>query len=186
MRSGRYAATRRRTTSSRTGSLAVGVLKTVVPSIAMVRPHPVCHSWPESGIRPIVHFQSCYAFTSWAYTERVKLSRRAFVGGLASLPLLAADEGWIPLFNGKDLEGGRPSEHKGAWSVRDGQIVADGARSHLFYTGRDFKNFELEVEALAQTACNSGVYFPTAYQETGLPPQGFEVPSTEPARVQGT
>src|SRR6185369_8303001 len=93
------------------------------------------------------------------YTERVKLSRRAFVGGMASLPLLAADEGWIPLFNGKDLDGWRPSEHKDAWTVRDGQIVADGDRSHLFYTGRDFKNFELEVEALAQTACNSGVYF---------------------------
>ena len=108
------------------------------------------------------------------------------MGGLASLPLLAADEGWIPLFNGKNLDGWKPSEHKDAWSVRDGQIVVDGARSHLFYTGRDFKNFELEVEALAQTACNSGVYFHTAYQETGFPIKGFEVQINNTAGGEGT
>src|ERR1022692_1713906 len=116
---------------------------------------------------------------AWPYTESVKLSRRSFVGGLAAMPLLAEDEGWIPLFNGKNLDGWKPSEHRDAWKVRDGQIVADGARSHLFYTGRDFKNFELEVEALAETACNSGVYFHTAYQETGFPIKGFEVRSEE-------
>jgi hypothetical protein len=64
--------------------------------------------------------------------------------------------------------------------------VADGARSHLFYTGRDFKNFELEVEALAQTACNSGVYFHTAYQETGFPTKGFEVQINNTAGGEGT
>jgi hypothetical protein len=116
----------------------------------------------------------------------VKLSRRAFVGGIASLPLFAVDEGWIPLFNGKDLDGWRPSEHKDSWKVRDGVIVADGDRSHLFYTGRDFKNFELEVEALAQTACNSGVYFHTAYQETGFPIKGFEVQINHTAGGEGT
>ena len=57
----------------------------------------------------------------------------------------------------------------------EGQISAEGPRSHLFYTGREFKNFELEVEALAHPACNSGVYFHTAYQETGFPIKGFEI-----------
>ncbi len=56
------------------------------------------------------------------------ISRRMFVGAMAAAPLmatplLAADEGWIPLFNGKDLDGWRPSEHKDSWKVRDGQIV---------------------------------------------------------------
>src|ERR1035438_2859539 len=60
-----------------------------------------------------------------SYTESVKLSRRAFVGGLAAMPLLAADEGWIPLFNGKNLDGWKPSEHRGAWKVHDGQIVTE-------------------------------------------------------------
>jgi hypothetical protein len=102
------------------------------------------------------------------------------------VPLLAADEPWIPLFNGKDLAGWRPSDHKDAWKVRDGQIVADGGVSHLFYTGREFKNFELEVEAMAETACNSGVYFHTAYQETGFPTKGFEVQINHTAGGEGT
>ena len=90
------------------------------------------------------------------------------------------------MFNGKDLAGWRPSEHKDAWKVREGQLVADGDRSHLFYTGREFKNFELEVEALAQTACNSGVYFHTAYQETGFPIKGFEIQINDTAGGEGT
>ncbi len=102
------------------------------------------------------------------------------------MPLLSADGPWIPLFNGKDLTGWRPSDHQDAWKVRDGQIVADGAVSHLFSTGREFKNFELEVEALAQTAANSGVYFHTAYQETGFPIKGFEIQINHTAGGEGT
>jgi len=108
---------------------------------------------------------------------------------MAALPALAADEPWISLFNGRDLEGWRPSEHKDAWQVRDGEIVADGARSHLFYTGpihgASFKNFDLEVDAMARPGCNSGVYFHTAYQETGFPIKGFEVQINNTAGGEG-
>ncbi|HXK07413.1 MAG TPA: family 16 glycoside hydrolase [Verrucomicrobiae bacterium] len=117
-------------------------------------------------------------------------TRRAFVGALAAVPALAADDGWISLFNGRDLNGWRPSEHKDSWQVRDGAIVADGARSHLFYTGpvqgAVFKNFDLEVDALARPECNSGVYFHTAYQETGFPIKGFEVQIANTALGEGT
>ena len=44
--------------------------------------------------------------------------------------------------------------------------------------GASFRNFELEVEALARPGCNSGVFFHTAYQETGFPLRGFEVKKT--------
>ncbi|HVW85222.1 MAG TPA: family 16 glycoside hydrolase, partial [Bryobacteraceae bacterium] len=66
-----------------------------------------------------------------------------------------------------------------SWKAADGQLAADGPRSHLFYTGpvqnAVFKNFELEVEAMARPGCNSGVYFHTKYQEKGFPIQGFEI-----------
>jgi hypothetical protein len=108
---------------------------------------------------------------------------------MAALPALAADDGWVSLFNGRDLDGWRPSEHKDSWQVREGHIVADGARSHLFYTGpvkgANFKNFELEVECLARPGCNSGVYFHTAYQETGFPIKGFEVQVNNTATGEG-
>ena len=107
------------------------------------------------------------------------ITRRNFLATAAALPALAADDGWTSLFNGRDLEGWRPSENKDSWKVEGGHVVANGGRSHLFYNGPvnggNFKNFELEVEALARPACNSGVYFHTAFQETGFPIKGFEV-----------
>ena len=107
------------------------------------------------------------------------ITRRAFLATAAAAPLLQADDGWAPLFDGRSLNGWQPSEHKDSWKVVEGQIAADGGRSHLFYNGpvhgADFKNFELEVELMARPGCNSGVYFHTRYQETGFPIKGFEV-----------
>jgi 3-keto-disaccharide hydrolase len=112
------------------------------------------------------------------------LTRRGFLGAsvlsaASARFATAADDGWVELFNGHSLEGWRPSEHKDSWKVVDGQLAADGPRSHLFYDGpvhsANFKNFELEVEALARPGCNSGVHFHTVYQETNFPQKGFEI-----------
>ena len=108
-----------------------------------------------------------------------QLTRRAFGGTVAALALSAADGGWTELFDGHSLNGWRPSETKDSWKVADGALAADGKRSHLFYDGpfhgADFRNFELEVELMTRPGCNSGVYFHTAYQESGFPTKGFEV-----------
>lgn len=86
---------------------------------------------------------------------------------------------WIPLFNGRSLDGWKPSEHEGTFKVVNGEIVVHGERSHLFYTGpvhgADFRNFELSVEIKTMDHTNSGVYFHTAYQPSGFPSAGFEV-----------
>lgn len=97
--------------------------------------------------------------------------------------------GWKLLFDGKSLDGWKASEHKAAFTVQDGCIVAFGdpqkaaaeglKRSHLFYTGpvgnADFRNFELSLDILLFPKGNSGVYFHTEYQETGWPAKGYEV-----------
>jgi histidinol phosphatase-like PHP family hydrolase len=97
---------------------------------------------------------------------------------MAALVLPAAD-GWTELFDGHSLNGWRPSENKDSWKVAEGALAADGKRSHLFYDGpfhgADFRNFELEVELMTRPVCNSGVYFHTAWQESGFPIKGFEV-----------
>ncbi|WP_321472871.1 family 16 glycoside hydrolase [uncultured Paludibaculum sp.] len=107
------------------------------------------------------------------------LTRRAFAGMLAAAPLTSADNDWIDLFDGRSLQGWRPSENKNSWTVKDGNLWCDGPRSHLFYDGpvhgADFRNFELEVEARAPHAANSGVYFHTRYQESNFPQKGFEI-----------
>lgn len=119
------------------------------------------------------------------------MTRRTFVGLAAAAPIVLAadDRDWIDLFDGHSMNGWRPSEHKTSWTVVNGELTANGPRSHLFYTGPvhggDFKNFELEVELTTQPECNSGVYFHTAYQETGFPEKGFEVQVNNTARGDG-
>ena len=85
---------------------------------------------------------------------------------------------WISLFDGETLEGWTAGENQETFRVEDGLIVAHGPRSHLFYTGpvaeHDFKNFELEVEAMTTPGSNSGVFFHTEFQEEGWPARGYE------------
>lgn len=94
------------------------------------------------------------------------------------LPLLAAEDGWINLFNGKDLDGWTASENKDSCKIDDGKIVLHGPRSHLFYTGKinggNFTDFEIKLEIMTTPGSNSGVYFHTKYQEKGWPSKGYE------------
>ena len=98
-----------------------------------------------------------------------------------ALPVLAADPagGWVPLFDGKSLDGWKASEKPGTFSVENGEIVVRGNRSHLFYDGpvqnHDWKNFEVKMDIMAKKNSNSGFYFHTAFQQDGWPDKGFEV-----------
>ena len=111
-------------------------------------------------------------------------TRREVLGLLLAAPAVRYTngeevDGWIPLFDGKSLDGWKASERLDAFSVDDGQIVAHGGRSHLFYVGpvrnAMFKNFELSAELMTRPGSNSGVYFHTAFKESGGPRAGFEV-----------
>jgi len=86
---------------------------------------------------------------------------------------------WISLFDGKTLAGWKATENVESFQVKDGAIVVDGDRSHLFYTGdiagHEFKNFELKLKIYTFPEANSGVYFHTKYQEKGFPGRGYEV-----------
>jgi hypothetical protein len=88
-------------------------------------------------------------------------------------------QGWQRLFDGHSLDGWRASDAPGSFSVKDGAIVVRGPRSHLFYVGpvgnHHFTDFELRLEVKTFPKANSGVYFHTAWQETGWPAQGYEV-----------
>jgi len=112
------------------------------------------------------------------------LTRRDLIALLLAAPAAAyafhddsAD--WIPLFDGKSLDGWKPNEHADTFKVVDGQIVVHGERTHLFYVGpvhnADFKNFELSADVMTRPGANSGIYFHTAFQPSGWPAAGFEV-----------
>ena len=92
----------------------------------------------------------------------------------------SSSDGWIQLFNGKDLTGWKANENPDQWKVEDGAIVAHGQRSHLFYVGNDpnsppeFKNFHFKAELMTEPKANSGIYFHTKFQDTGWPSIGYE------------
>lgn len=115
--------------------------------------------------------------------------RNLFLAALLVAGSLAAagpgskpEKGFTALFNGKDLTGWtKAKENEDAFQVKDGAIVANGKRCHLFYTGPfkgkapAFTDFELKVDVMTKEKSNGGIYFHTAYQETSWPDKGFEV-----------
>jgi hypothetical protein len=112
---------------------------------------------------------------------------------LSMIALGDEKDGWIPLFDGKSLDGWKANENPSTFSVKDGLLVVLGPRSHLFYDGpvknHDFKNFELKAEILTKPGANSGVYFHTQFQDTGWPAKGYEIQvnnsHTDPKRTAG-
>lgn len=84
----------------------------------------------------------------------------------------ASEEGFVDIFNGKDLTGWRIAEG-GPWEVKDGTIVVTGERSHLF-TEKEYKNFEFKADVMTTPGSNSGIFFHTKFQDEGWPKQGYE------------
>ncbi|MFQ3611204.1 MAG: DUF1080 domain-containing protein [Fimbriimonadales bacterium] len=90
------------------------------------------------------------------------------------------DEGWRPLFNGKDLTGWFPTGYA-RWFVRDGAIVGEGSMGHLF-TEQDYGDFELRAMVRIRNLRegmpkpNNGIYFraiPNPENRNSWP-QGYE------------
>ena len=90
-----------------------------------------------------------------------------------------AQDGWISIFNGKNLDGWKVGNNASSFSVVDGTIKVAGPVAHLFYDGaiknHMFKNFEFKAQVMTKPGANSGIYFHTVYQETGWPAKGYEV-----------
>ena len=85
---------------------------------------------------------------------------------------------WLPLFNGRDLEGWT-QQGSARWRVEDGVIVGgqqgDPKRSGLLSTVAQFQDFELELEFMIDEhgKYNSGVYLRNDPKEQGR--TGYQV-----------
>lgn len=86
---------------------------------------------------------------------------------------------WVSLFNGISLSNWKVGANAGTFKVENGMIVVNGVTAHLFYDGEvlqhNFKNFEFKADVMTIPGSNSGIYFHTAYQESGWPSKGYEV-----------
>jgi hypothetical protein len=89
------------------------------------------------------------------------------------------DDGWIPLFNGKNLDNWKVGENAATFSVENGTIKVSGPKAHLFYAGEvknhNFKNFEFKATVMTKPGANSGIFIHTKYQEKDWPIHGYEV-----------
>jgi hypothetical protein len=98
--------------------------------------------------------------------------------GLASADHHKSGEGFVELFNGKNLDGWKINESPDSWKVENGEIIIKGPRSHLFYAGKvnnaEFTNFEVKLKVLTKAKANAGFYFHTKFQDSGWPKKGFE------------
>jgi hypothetical protein len=88
------------------------------------------------------------------------------------LSTVASEDGFVPLFNGKDLTGwGTHSGRTGQWKVQDSMIVSGGPASYLF--SRDaYQDFHLRAEVQVNDHGNSGIFF-RALLGIGIP-KGYE------------
>lgn len=95
-----------------------------------------------------------------------------------------AEKGWIKIFDGKTLSGWKANDNPESWSVKDGAIVGDGERSHLFYMDRQCGNCAFRAQVKLNHAGNSGMYFRAVF-EPGWP-KGYEaqVDNTHPDPVR--
>jgi hypothetical protein len=74
----------------------------------------------------------------------------------------AEDADWVPLFDGKSLEGWeKVGNEKSVWEVKDGVIQGSGVPSMLVSTRGPYKNFRYRAEIKINDGGNSGLYFRT-------------------------
>jgi hypothetical protein len=82
-------------------------------------------------------------------------------------------DGFVSIFNGKDLTGWKTHEgDKARWSVQNGAIVGEGDVGHLYSERGDYENFVFRIQAKINDHGNSGQYFRAKFAK-GFPP-GYE------------
>lgn len=81
---------------------------------------------------------------------------------LAASLVMADDPAWIPLFDGKSLEGWeKVGQEASVWEVKGGALCGSGPASMLVCTKGPYKNFRYRAEVKINDGGNSGLYFRT-------------------------
>jgi Domain of Unknown Function (DUF1080) len=110
---------------------------------------------------------------------------------LLALPAAADDkkgegEGWVQLFNVKDLTGWKTHpDDKAHWEVKDGILTGSGSDvGHLYSERGDYENIDYLIEARINDKGNSGQYFRAQFM-AGYP-KGYEaqINSTHPDPIK--
>jgi hypothetical protein len=96
---------------------------------------------------------------------------------IRELPVFGEDStGWIPLFDGKSLEGWEEHGTKGAWRAHDGLLgCLFGTAGGDLRTKDDFENFDLRLEFKTARLANSGVFLRAKRDDSNPAYSGCEI-----------
>jgi hypothetical protein len=91
-----------------------------------------------------------------------------------SLVLAQGSGEWVPLFNGKDLNGWKNYGVE-KWTVEDGEIHGEAVTKAYGYLGTEktYKNFEMKGKFKAEGTGNSGIFYHSSIDGTNI--QGVQV-----------
>lgn len=97
-----------------------------------------------------------------------------------SASVSAQDNEWMPLFDGKSLDGWQQvgGADNSKWEVKDGEIHGSGNPSMLVTTKGPFKNFRYRAEVKINDKGNSGLYFRTTEKPGFLDGYEAQIDST--------
>lgn len=107
------------------------------------------------------HPDLCYRFRS-GYIGLQDGGWRSWIRNI-SIKELPGKEEWIPLFNGKNLDGWK-LHGEGKWKVEGGTIVASDGHGHLV-SDQVFQDCEIQMYVRTVNVANGGVLFRWANEE---------------------
>jgi hypothetical protein len=107
-----------------------------------------------------------------------------------TLPAAEPTDGWVNLFNGKDLDGWVRRGGEAKYTAEDGHIVGrsvPNTGNSFLCTTKTYRHFELELEFKADADLNSGVQVRSEYVEEGktVKSAGKEIKGGKGGRVFG-
>lgn len=82
-----------------------------------------------------------------------------------------AEEGWIPLCNGRDLSGWESTPEHKHWSLQDGVIVGENdaeKKGSVLWTDREFDDFALKIDFRFAGVIDSGIFVKTTRYQVNL------------------
>jgi len=92
------------------------------------------------------------------------------IAGLSTLVQAAPEDGWVALFNGKDLSGWKKNGDE-KWIVEKGTILCESTANKYGYltTDKTYRDFDLRLKFKGEAAGNSGLFFHARI--TGIDPE---------------
>ena len=109
-----------------------------------------------------------------------------FLALVVCVPAVAAEEGFVPLFDGKTLDGWKPMPG-GKWEVKDGVIVGTSQKSEgrhgQLIAEKTYKDFTVRLKFKSLKG-NSGLYFRVEKVDSPVAVHGFQA-EIDPANDVG-